>query len=82
MRLRLFFVLIASLVLSLGSLSAAKLDSALAKIQGVGPKGAGSEAAAAAWKQLAQADAAQIPTLLATIDDENALAANWIRSAV
>ena len=81
MRLTLL-VLTASIVLSVGSLSAAELDSALATINRVGPKGAGTEAAATAWKRLAQSDASQIPALLAAIDDKNPLAANWIRSAV
>jgi len=72
----------ATALLSLQSAWAGELDSALAAVERVGPKGAGAEAAASGWKKLAQADASQIPLLLAAIDEDNPLAANWIRSAV
>jgi hypothetical protein len=69
-------------MLSLQCLHAAEFDSALATIKQVGPQAKGAEAASAAWNELAQADAAQIPALLHAIDDGNPLAANYIRSAV
>ncbi|MCC7338560.1 MAG: hypothetical protein IT422_25995 [Pirellulaceae bacterium] len=37
--------------------------------------------AAAAWKQVAEADVRQLPRVLAAIDTEHPLAANWLRSA-
>lgn len=38
-------------------------------------------AVAAVWKQVAEADVRQLPRVLAAIDTEHALAANWLRSA-
>ncbi|MCA9183211.1 MAG: hypothetical protein KDA51_17230, partial [Planctomycetales bacterium] len=37
--------------------------------------------AAAAWKQVAEADVRQLPRVLAAIDTAHPLAANWLRSA-
>jgi len=54
----------------------------LKTLQGVGPQGAGHVEAARAWQQLAQADAAQLPEILAGLDGAGPLAANWIRTAV
>lgn len=51
-------------------------------INGVGPKGAGHPAAVDASRQLCQADAAQIPDILAGMDAANRLSANWLRGAV
>lgn len=51
-------------------------------INAVGPKGAGHPAAIAASRQLVQADAAQIPQILAGMDGANRLSANWLRAAV
>ena len=62
--------------------SAADLGPLLAKLQAVGPGGAGDREAAEAWRELARADAAQLPTLLAALDQAKPLAANWIRTAV
>ena len=73
--------LIASVLLS-PQASSAELETALAKIQAVGPQGAGAAEAATAWKTLSQSAASDLPTLLAAIDDEKPLAANYIRSAI
>ena len=54
----------------------------LKTLQRVGPKGAGNREAARAWQQLARADAAQLPVILAGLDRAGPLAANWIRTAV
>jgi hypothetical protein len=62
--------------------SAADLGPALAKLQAVGPAGKGHREAAEAWRELARADAAQLATLLAALDQAGPLAANWIRTAV
>lgn len=53
----------------------------LEKVRAIGPKGAGHREAIAAWKSLSQADAQQLPQILAGMDSSNLLAANWIRSA-
>lgn len=53
----------------------------LAKLQAVGPKGAGHRDAINAWKAIAAVDAKQLPEVLAGLDSSNPLAANWFRSA-
>jgi hypothetical protein len=62
--------------------SAADLGPALAKLQAVGPAGKGHREAAEAWQELARADAAQLPSLLAALDQAGPLAANWIRTVI
>jgi tetratricopeptide (TPR) repeat protein len=51
-------------------------------INGVAPKGVGHREAIVAWKQLARAEARQIPEILAQMDPSGTLSANWVRSAV
>lgn len=51
-------------------------------IQAVGPEGKGHREAAAAWQRLVQADAGQLPAILAGLDQAGPLAANWLRTAV
>lgn len=58
------------------------LKAPLAVLRAVGGEGKGNVEAAAAWKQLVQADAGSVPVILAAMDDANDLAANWLRSAV
>lgn len=70
------------LVLIAGASGAADLKETLQTLRAVGPEGTGNEAASAAWQQVAQADASQVPELLAALDGANPLAANWIRTAV
>jgi len=60
---------------------AADLEPLLKKLLAVGPGGAGSREAQQAWQQLARADASQLPTILAALDEAGPLAANWIRCA-
>lgn len=56
-------------------------DRALAALKGVGREGKGNDTAGPAWKVLvSQGGAALFPTL-ASIDDGNPTAANWLRSA-
>jgi hypothetical protein len=62
--------------------SADDLPLALKTLHSVGPEGKGNAEAAAAWQQVSHADAARLPTILASLDDANPLAANWIRAAV
>ncbi|MCR9115549.1 MAG: hypothetical protein NXI22_01205 [bacterium] len=71
-----FFGLLASVA------AADELGDAIKAIQSVGPEGKGHRQAASAWKTLAQADAEQLPTILAGFDGANVLAENWIRAAV
>lgn len=65
-----------------GGASAADLGKSLEVLGSVGPRGAGNEAAAAAWQEVARSDAAELPMLLAALDRANPLAANWIRTAI
>ena len=53
----------------------------LATLKRTAPGDGSQAAAAAAWRQLAQADAGQLPTILAALDDAGPLATNWIRTA-
>jgi hypothetical protein len=53
----------------------------LEKLRAVGPEAAGHREATAAWRQLARADAGQLPAILAGLDGAGPLAANWIRTA-
>ena len=54
----------------------------IAKVRAVGPKGAGHREATVAWQALVKADAAQLPEILASLDDSGPLAENWLRAAV
>jgi hypothetical protein len=60
---------------------AGDLEGLLKPLKAVGPEGAGNTQAARAWEELARADAAQLPAILAGLDDAGPLAANWIRTA-
>ncbi len=76
-------LLLPLLGLSLALPSPAALQEPLAQLLAVGPEGRGNPEAAAAWKSLAaQATSADLPTLLAALDQANPLAANWLRAAV
>src|SRR5438477_6048042 len=61
---------------------AAELTPLLTKVKAVGPNGAGSAEAAAAWRELSHQGPDALPALLAALDDATPLAANWLRSAV
>lgn len=65
---------------------AASGDGALAKplktLLAVEPNGVGNAAASEAWEQVAQADAEQLPVVLAAMDQADPLATNWLASAV
>jgi len=61
---------------------AADFDAAVRRIKAVGPEGAGAADAAAAWRELARLPAADLPRLLAALDDASPAAANWLRSAI
>ena len=62
--------------------SAAELSGAIETIGRVGPEGRGNAEASLAWKQLATAPAADLPTILAAMDGASDLTRNWLRAAV
>jgi len=74
-----------ALVLSLTMLgaasSAADLSQSLAKIRAVAPEGRGHSEAISAAKAIAQAEASQLPQILAAMDGANPIATNWLRIA-
>jgi hypothetical protein len=70
---------IAVFLLSAASASAETLDEALARLKAVGREGAGSEAAANAWKELVRRGPEALPEILRAMDNSNA--ANWLRTA-
>lgn len=80
--LRSLTTLTMAIALSAPAATADQLQPLLRTLQAVGPKGAGNREAARAWKELARADAGQLPAILAGLDDAGPLAANWIRTAV
>lgn len=59
----------------------ADVATALQAIQGLGHDGAGHAAAQPALRELTQASAAELVTILTAMDDANPLAANWLRGA-
>lgn len=74
--------LVLLILLGVASLcSANEWNTALQALQQVGPRGAGHAAAQAAWPIVAAASAAQLPELLAAMDDAPPLAQNWLRAA-
>jgi hypothetical protein len=61
---------------------AESLPSALATLKQVGHQAAGNRAATQAWAIVAAADTAQMPTILAALDDADPLTANYLGSAI
>lgn len=62
--------------------SGQKFAKALKTLQAVEPNGADNAAATQAWGEVAAADAAQLPAVLAAIDEAGPLGANWLSAAV
>lgn len=60
----------------------AQIESGLATVRKVGPKGAGHKEALEAVKTLGKAPAAELPTILAAMDGADLLVANWLRGVV
>ena len=54
----------------------------LTQLNAVGPQNSGQREASLAWRKLAAADANELPSVLAGLDDAGPLAANWIAQAV
>ena len=65
-----------------GTAQAVEITAPLKAIQAVDREGNGHPEALAAWKKVVEADAAQLPEILAAMDGANPLAANWLRAAV
>lgn len=81
-RRRLFsLILTTSLFLMAPLLWGVEIGPLVKTLCAVGPQGKGHREAAAAWKQLATADSAQLPEVLAGMKQADALAQNWIRAA-
>ncbi|HUY89716.1 MAG TPA: hypothetical protein VMV10_13350 [Pirellulales bacterium] len=62
--------------------SGPKFAQALKTLRSVEPNGVDNAAAAQAWGDVAAAGAAQLPTVLAAIDEAGPLGANWLSAAV
>lgn len=75
-------VLVALLLTCVAAAAAVDVPPLVRAINAVGPQGAGHPAALAASAQLARAEAAQIPEILAGMDGANRLSANWLRGVV
>jgi hypothetical protein len=78
-------VVMAAVVLPLGAEepeARSGLKRSLEVLRAVGPNGKGSKEAARAWQDVSRADVGQLPQLLAAMDGANALARNWLRSAI
>ena len=75
------FCILIGLALVCPATWAADLSVPLQSIKSVGKEGQGHAAAIAAVRVVEQADAAELPTILAAMDDANPLALNWLRSA-
>jgi hypothetical protein len=77
------FIIVLTKILSLPvAFSAESVQPLLKTLQAVAPEGAGQKEAAEAWQKLAQADADQLPAIIAGLDNAGSLAANWIATAV
>lgn len=69
------------LALSASPLLAADLVGPIGKIKALGKEGQGNADAIAAVREIEKAEAADLPTLLAAMDDASPLALNWLRGA-
>ncbi len=60
----------------------AEADELLARLKAVGAEGTGNAEAARAWGRLVRLGPEALPAVLAALDDADATAANWLRTAV
>jgi hypothetical protein len=74
-------ILIAALLLPVVCVAADTPAEALARLKAVGREGAGNEAATRAWKEVVQQGPAALSAILQAMDDADAAAANWLRTA-
>jgi len=78
---RLSLALFLGLTMLAAATSAADLAPALAKIRAVAAEGRGHSDAVSAAKDVAQAEASELPQILAAMDGANPIATNWLRVA-
>jgi hypothetical protein len=79
---RLLPVVLVLLCLAAGRAAAEdEVGTLLKAITSAGPRGAGSDAARAAWDKLVALGPAVLPRLLEAMDTPDAVAANWLRTA-
>jgi len=72
---------VATLALSISCASADDVDTSLATIRAVGPRGSGSTSARRARDHIAQQGIDVLPRLILAMDSDNIVALNWYRSA-
>lgn len=75
------FLALLGLFLAASTGSAADLAAPIQAVKAIAKDGQGNAAAIAAVRVIEQADASELPTLLAAMDDANPLALNWLRGA-
>ena len=69
-------------VLSTSGAMPTPLKGPVAVLRSVGAEGRGNDAAAAAWRRVADAPGSAVPALLESMDGANDYALNWLRSAI
>ena len=79
-RVRTFAVLLVA-VAAMPSSAGDDVTDLLKQVRSVGPQGAGSPAARAAWDRLVARGPAVLPALLEAMDTPDTVAANWLRTA-
>lgn len=80
--MRFWLLLLASASLAEAARAGPSLKDSIDAVRRTGPDGEGRDAAAQAWRQLAAAGPADLPALLAGMDEASPLARNWLRSAI
>lgn len=79
--MKLLPALLSALVFAAARLASANLDESVARLTGIGPEGAGNEAASAAWREVVGAGPTALPQVLAAAGKGSAVADNWLRLA-
>ena len=74
------FLCLCGLLVGLTSVTAADIDSALAKVRAVSAKGGGHPEAVSALKDLKETSTKDLMKILAAMDGSNLVACNWLRS--
>jgi hypothetical protein len=73
--------LLVSAIIALPSFAADDVADLIKQVKAVGPQGAGSPAARAAWDRLVARGPAVLPALLEAMDTPDTAVANWLRTA-
>ena len=79
--MRTFLTILFAAAIKVTVAQAANVEPMIAKIKAVGPEGAQSAEAAAAWKQLSEQGADAIVPILVSLKGASPVAANWLQSA-